>query len=270
MKSGDAGPKDRTTRPAGLPSRRHYPDQVRWVLLSRSSPERRPSPRGRCYPRPRIAASPAVERCGKNVTASEIFTRARAIALSRVACSDTFPDDSESWDTNAAGLPSASKWRVNGDRSGGAIDNERIFLAHSRVGSCAHGFSRGSVARRGRLFSDRLRPASEGSGRRGRRRFARRHVTVAQSGRPRRSRAPDAAKSFDLGPVANAIIGALGGAGGGSILTSLVPALAGAAGNGGFDIAVFAGQLVGGGVSGAIVTAIVGLIRNALVQKQRA
>ncbi|OAI22919.1 hypothetical protein A1351_20335 [Methylosinus sp. R-45379] len=76
-------------------------------------------------------------------------------------------------------------------------------------------------------------------------------------------------KSFDLGPIANAIIGALGGAGGGSILTSLIPALAGAAGNG-FDIAVFAGQLVGGGVSGAIVTAIVGLIRNALVQKQRA
>ncbi|CAN2532229.1 hypothetical+protein [Methylocapsa aurea] len=77
-------------------------------------------------------------------------------------------------------------------------------------------------------------------------------------------------KSFDLGPIANAIIGALGGAGGGSLLSSLVPALAGAAGNGGFDIAVFAGQLVGGGVSGAIVTAIVGLIRNALVQKQRA
>lgn len=78
-----------------------------------------------------------------------------------------------------------------------------------------------------------------------------------------------AAKNLDLGPVANAIIGALGGAGGGSILSSLIPALAGAAGNGGFDIAVVAGQLVGGGVSGAVVTAIVGLIRNTLVQKQR-
>ncbi len=33
-------------------------------------------------------------------------------------------------------------------------------------------------------------------------------------------------KSFDLGPIANAIIGALGGAGGGSLLSSLVPALA--------------------------------------------
>jgi hypothetical protein len=80
-----------------------------------------------------------------------------------------------------------------------------------------------------------------------------------------------ASKSLDLGPIANAIIGALGGAGGGTILSSLVPALAGAANaGGGFDIAVLAGQLVGGGVSGAIVTAIVGLIRNALVQKQRA
>jgi hypothetical protein len=76
-------------------------------------------------------------------------------------------------------------------------------------------------------------------------------------------------RTLDLGPVANAIIGALGGAGGGSILTALIPALGGAAANGGFDIAVLAGQLVGGGVSGAVVTAIVGLIRNALVQRQR-
>jgi hypothetical protein len=79
-----------------------------------------------------------------------------------------------------------------------------------------------------------------------------------------------ATKTLDLGPVANAIVGALGGAGGGSILSSLIPAIAGTAANGGFDIAVVAGQLVGGGVSGAIVTAIVGLIRNALVQRQRA
>ncbi|MBY6239783.1 hypothetical protein [Methylosinus sp. Sm6] len=79
-----------------------------------------------------------------------------------------------------------------------------------------------------------------------------------------------AAKSLDLGPAANAIVGAVGGAGGGSILSSLIPAIAGTAANGGFDIAVFAGQLVGGGVSGAIVTAIVGLVRNAIAQRQRA
>ncbi|PWB80863.1 MAG: hypothetical protein C3F11_16885 [Methylocystaceae bacterium] len=77
------------------------------------------------------------------------------------------------------------------------------------------------------------------------------------------------AKNLDLGPLANSIVGALGGAGGGSILSSLVPALAGAANGGGFDIAVLAGQIVGGGVSGAVVTAIVGLIRNALAQRQR-
>lgn len=76
------------------------------------------------------------------------------------------------------------------------------------------------------------------------------------------------AKNLDLGPLGNSIAGALGGVGGGSIL-SIIPALAGAANSGGFDIAVLAGQIVGGGVSGAVVTAIVGLIRNALVQRQR-
>ena len=57
------------------------------------------------------------------------------------------------------------------------------------------------------------------------------------------------------------VAGALGGVGGGQILSALVPALAGAAG-GGMDIGVLAGQAVGGGVAGAIVTAIVGVIKN--------
>src|SRR5208337_4432778 len=47
---------------------------------------------------------------------------------------------------------------------------------------------------------------------------------------------------------------------GGSLLTSLIPMLSGAAG--GVDIGAWVGQLVGGGVSGAIVSAIVGLILN--------
>ncbi len=99
---GRRRPKHRTTRPFGLPSRRHYPDQVRWVLLSRSSSERRPSPRRACYPRPRIAASPAIdspaidgpaaERCGKNVTDPKIFTGVRPIAMSLTARSVRFSD----------------------------------------------------------------------------------------------------------------------------------------------------------------------------------
>ena len=53
-----------------------------------------------------------------------------------------------------------------------------------------------------------------------------------RSGRQLRRNAQGQYKSFDLGPIANAIIGALGGASGGWLLSSLVTALAGAAGNG--------------------------------------
>jgi hypothetical protein len=77
------------------------------------------------------------------------------------------------------------------------------------------------------------------------------------------------AKNIDLGPLAKTIAGAIGGGLGGQILQSLIPALGGAAAGGaltgsGFDIAVFAGQLAGGGVTGAIVTFVVGLIKNAI------
>jgi hypothetical protein len=68
-------------------------------------------------------------------------------------------------------------------------------------------------------------------------------------------------KNLDLGTLGNTIAGALGGAGGGTLLTALLPMLQGAAG-GNLDIAALAGQAVGGGVAGAIVTAIVGMIKN--------
>ena len=67
-------------------------------------------------------------------------------------------------------------------------------------------------------------------------------------------------KNVDLGTLGNTIAGALGGAGGGTLLTALLPMLQGAAGN--VDIGALAGQAVGGGVAGAIVTAIVGLLKN--------
>lgn len=74
-------------------------------------------------------------------------------------------------------------------------------------------------------------------------------------------------KNIDLGPLGKTISGAVGGGIGGQILQSLIPALGGAAtasAAGGFDIAVFAGQLAGGGITGAIVTVVVGLVKNAI------
>ena len=71
----------------------------------------------------------------------------------------------------------------------------------------------------------------------------------------------------NLGTAGNTIAGALGGLGGGQLLSALIPALAGSAG--GVDLASLAGQLVGGGVSGAIVTVIVGMIMNAMKSAAR-
>jgi hypothetical protein len=67
-------------------------------------------------------------------------------------------------------------------------------------------------------------------------------------------------KDYNLGAVGNTIAGAIGGIGGGQILTALLPMLAGTAGN--VDIGAMVGQAVGGGVAGAILTLIVGLIKN--------
>jgi hypothetical protein len=68
----------------------------------------------------------------------------------------------------------------------------------------------------------------------------------------------------NLGTAGNTIAGALGGLGGGQILSALIPAIAGAAG--GVDLGSVVGQLAGGGVSGAILTIIVGLIKNAMAK----
>jgi hypothetical protein len=70
-------------------------------------------------------------------------------------------------------------------------------------------------------------------------------------------------KDYNLGMTGNTIAGALGGIGGGQILTALLPMLAGTAGN--VDIGAVVGQAVGGGVAGAIVTIVVALIKNTMV-----
>jgi hypothetical protein len=69
-------------------------------------------------------------------------------------------------------------------------------------------------------------------------------------------------KNLDLGTLGNSLAGAIGGAGGGTLLTALLPLLQGAGGN--IDLGPLIGQAVGGGVSGAILTAIIGLIKNGM------
>lgn len=68
-----------------------------------------------------------------------------------------------------------------------------------------------------------------------------------------------AARNLSLGPAGNTIAGAIGGLGGGWLAT-LIPALQTTAES--FDITALLGQIVGGGAGGAILTAIVGMVRN--------
>jgi hypothetical protein len=75
-----------------------------------------------------------------------------------------------------------------------------------------------------------------------------------------------ALKGVNLGPLGNTLAGAIGGLGGGQLLSALVPAIAGAAGTG--DIGSLAGEVVGSGVGGAILTAIVGFIKNKMAGRQ--
>ena len=69
-----------------------------------------------------------------------------------------------------------------------------------------------------------------------------------------------ASKDISLGTLGNTIAGAVGGVGGGQLLSALIPMMAGVGNN--VDIGALASQAVGGGVAGAIVAAIVGLIKN--------
>ena len=69
-----------------------------------------------------------------------------------------------------------------------------------------------------------------------------------------------ASQDLNLGTLGNMIAGAVGGVGGGQLLTALIPMMAGAGNN--VEIGALAGQAVGGGVAGAIVAAIVGVIKN--------
>jgi uncharacterized membrane protein YeaQ/YmgE (transglycosylase-associated protein family) len=69
-----------------------------------------------------------------------------------------------------------------------------------------------------------------------------------------------ALKELNLGTLGNTIAGAIGGVAGGQLLTALIPVLTGAAGT--TDFGALVGQAVGGGISGAILTAIAGFIKS--------
>jgi len=69
-----------------------------------------------------------------------------------------------------------------------------------------------------------------------------------------------ALKDFSLGTLGNTIAGAIGGGAGGQVLQALIPMLAGTGGS--LDIGALAGQIAGGGIAGAVLTAIVGAIKT--------
>jgi hypothetical protein len=80
-----------------------------------------------------------------------------------------------------------------------------------------------------------------------------------------------ALKQVSLGGIGNTVAGLLGGVGTGQLLGMLIPALTGAAaahagapaaGSGGLDATAIIGQLLSGGVGGAVLTGVVGLIKN--------
>ena len=67
-----------------------------------------------------------------------------------------------------------------------------------------------------------------------------------------------ASPSFDLGTLGNTIAGLVGGGVLGQVITLLLPSLM----SGQLDAATIITQLVGGGAGGALLTAIVGAIKN--------
>jgi uncharacterized membrane protein YeaQ/YmgE (transglycosylase-associated protein family) len=69
-------------------------------------------------------------------------------------------------------------------------------------------------------------------------------------------------KNLSLGTTGNSIVGILGGGIGGQLLGLLGVAAAG----GGMDVAGIVGSLASGGVGGAVLMAIIGLIKKALAK----
>lgn len=70
-------------------------------------------------------------------------------------------------------------------------------------------------------------------------------------------------KNLSLGPVLNSVIGILGGGIGSQILGSVGLGAA----SGGMDIASIVSQIAGGGIGGAVLLVIIGLVKNVLAKR---
>jgi uncharacterized membrane protein YeaQ/YmgE (transglycosylase-associated protein family) len=76
-------------------------------------------------------------------------------------------------------------------------------------------------------------------------------------------------KRFNLGPIGNTIAGILGGVGGGQLLGMLTGAVAPAA-SGGLDMSSILSSVGGGGVGGAVIMVIVGLVKAQMAKSATA
>jgi len=68
--------------------------------------------------------------------------------------------------------------------------------------------------------------------------------------------------TFDLGTVGNIISGLVGGGVLGQIVTLLLPSVMAAAQSGNLSVTGLVSQVIAGGAGGAILTALVGAIKN--------
>ena len=68
--------------------------------------------------------------------------------------------------------------------------------------------------------------------------------------------------TFDLGMIGNIISGLIGGGVLGQIVTLALPSVVAAAQSGNLSVSGVVSQLVAGGAGGAILTAIIGAIKN--------
>lgn len=67
---------------------------------------------------------------------------------------------------------------------------------------------------------------------------------------------------FDLGTIGNTVAGLVGGGVLGQIIQLLLPAVTAAAGDGDLSVGGIITHIIGGGAGGAILTAIIGMIKN--------
>lgn len=71
-----------------------------------------------------------------------------------------------------------------------------------------------------------------------------------------------ASPSIDMGFIGNTIAGLVGGGALGQVVSMLMPAVTAAATSGDMSLGGIVTQVIGGGAGGAILTALIGLLKN--------